>query len=180
MADNTNLGEALDWDDEVSDEGGFVLLPAGDYPFEVLKIDKEYFEGSEKTSACPRAAITLNILTGDGWVPLVDRILLNTKTAWRVSRFFEGLGFEKEENAEGKMVMKPHWNEAVGKQGWAKVKVRKFAKKDGSEGEANDVDSYLKPAEWPQQPSAPVQTSMPVPPQPAAQPTASQHPGWSM
>ena len=40
MADNTNLGEALDWDDEVSDEGGFVLLPAGDYPFEVLKIDK--------------------------------------------------------------------------------------------------------------------------------------------
>ena len=26
MVDNsTNLGEALDWDDEVSDEGGFVL-----------------------------------------------------------------------------------------------------------------------------------------------------------
>ena len=179
MADNTNLGEALDWDDEVSDEGGFTLLPAGDYPFEVAKIDKEYFEGSSKMAPCPRAAITLNILTASGWVPLVDRLLLNTKTAWRVARFFEGLGFAKEPNAEGKMVMHPHWGEAVGRQGWCRIKVREYEAK-GEKRQANDVDAYLKPEEWPEQPAAPAQTSMPVPPQPPAQPAASQHPGWSM
>ncbi|OUO92068.1 hypothetical protein B5F40_01670 [Gordonibacter sp. An230] len=177
MADNTELGEALDWDDEVSDEGGFTLLPAGTYPFEVAKVEKEYFEGSNKMAPCPRAAVTLNVLTDTGWVPLVDRLMLNTKTAWRVARFFESLGFEKEPNAEGKMVMRPHWNEIVGRQGWAKIKVRTYAKKDGGEGEANDVDTYLRPAEWPERPE-PAQTSIPVHEQPA--PAQPAHQSWDM
>lgn len=175
MADNTDLGEALDWDDEVSDEGGFTLLPAGTYPFEVVKVEKEYFEGSSRMAPCPRATVTLNVLTDSGWVPLTDRLMLNTKTAWRVARFFEGLGFEKEPNAEGKMVMRPHWNEAVGRQGWVKVKVRTYAKKDGGEGEINDVEEYLRPAEWPDRPA---QAGAPAPGQPA--PAEPAQGGWSM
>ena len=55
MAEN-DKGQALDWDvTEVVDDGGFTLLPAGTYAFEVAKIERERFEGSDKMEACPRA-----------------------------------------------------------------------------------------------------------------------------
>ena len=48
MAEN-DKGQALDWDvTEVVDDGGFTLLPAGTYAFEVAKIERERFEGSDK------------------------------------------------------------------------------------------------------------------------------------
>ena len=172
MTDYTDMGEALDWDDEVSDEGGFALLPAGTYPFEVIKVEKERYEGGDKVAACPRAAVTLNILTNDGWVPVVDRLLLNTKMAWKIAKFFEALGYVKNPET-GKVPMR--WNEAEGKQGWVKLKVRKY-KKDGTEREANDVDAYLKPDEWPEQ-GTPVAASAPAyaaAPAPAAVPAVQQ------
>ncbi len=170
MTDYTDMGEALDWDDEVSDEGGFALLPAGTYPFEVIKVEKERYEGGDKVAACPRAAVTLNILTNDGWVPVVDRLLLNTKMAWKIAKFFESLGYVKNPETS-KVPMR--WNEIEGKQGWLKLKVRKFTKKDGSEGEGNDVEEYLKPEDWPDQPA-----SMPAaaPAYAAAAPTAAPAP----
>ena len=86
MADN-DKGQALDWDvTEVVDDGGFTLLPAGTYAFEVAKIERERFEGSDKMEACPRAKVTLNVWTSQGWAPVVDRLMLNTKMAWRIAR----------------------------------------------------------------------------------------------
>ena len=178
-----DLGKPLDWDDEeVSDEGGFTLLDEGVYPFEVVKVDKERFEGSAKMAACPRAAVHLNVMGPGGWVTIVDRLLLSTKTAWRIARFFTGLGYRK--NPDGKVPVK--WNEAPGKQGWARIKVREY-EHNGEKRKANDVDEYLPPekwaeaeAEWEARSAAaqPVQASMPVPAQPQAQP--STHHAWSM
>ncbi|MEG2368760.1 MAG: hypothetical protein RSB04_10820 [Gordonibacter sp.] len=184
----SNIGEAMDWEGEVSDEGGFTLIPEGTYAFEITKLEKERFEGSAKMAACPRAAITLNICTNSGWTPIVDRIMLNTKMQWRVAKFFEALGFQKNPET-GNVPMA--WSQVVGKQGWVKVKIRKYTRKDGGEGSSNEVDAYLKPEEWPQagaaEPvatpaaqaapaAAQVQTAMPVPQQPQQQPQS----GWNM
>lgn len=165
MVDNEK-GEAFDWDvREVSDDGGFTLLPAGTYAFEVLKIERERFEGSDKMAACPRAKVTLNVWTDQGWAPVSDRLMLNTKMAWRIARFFEGLGFERDPQTGSVRI---DWNEAVGKQGYVKIKVREYESK-GETRQANDIDAYLKPSEWPvDQQQAAQQTSMPVPPQPTA------------
>lgn len=173
MAD-IEKGEAFDWDEqEVSDDGGFVLLPAGTYAFEVAKIDRERFEGSDKMAACPRAKVTLNVWTTAGWEQIVDRLMLNTKTAWRIARFFEGLGFAKDA-VTGKVPIR--WNEAEGKQGYLKLKVREYENK-GEKRQTNEVDAYLKPSEWPAD-EPPAQTSLPVPDQPAAAQPA--HQSWDM
>lgn len=183
-----DLGKPLDWDDEeVSDEGGFTLLDEGVYPFEVIKVDKERFEGSDKMAACPRAAVRLNVASPSGWVQITDRLLLSTKTAWRIARFFEGLGYAKNPET-GKVPVR--WNDAPGKQGWVRIKVREYDY-NGEKRKANDVEEYLPPSKWAdaeaeyaQRPGAaqaaqPVQTAMPVPEQPAFQPP---RPGsaWSM
>lgn len=199
MTNYTDMGEALDWDDEVSDEGGFTLLPAGTYPFEVIKLEKGRFLGSEKVAECPQATVTFNVLTDSGWAKLTDRFLLNSNWSWRYAKFFKALGFAKNPET-GKM--SPHWNEIEGKQGWFKIIVSKYtSKKDGTERESNDVEAYLKPEEWPDQPSAapaaasaytpaPAPAAAPVVQQPAyqqaamptptQQPTQPQHPGWAM
>lgn len=175
-----NIGEAFDWDEqEVSDEGGFAVLPEGTYAFEVAKIDRERFEGSEKMAACPRAKITLNVWTAAGWRQVTDRLMLNTKMAWKIARFFEGLGYEKNPET-GKVPVR--WNEAVGKQGYLELSVTERTS-NGKKYKNNEVDAYLKPDEWPAEaqpasaPAAPAQTSLPVPPQPAAQ---QAHSSWDM
>lgn len=185
MADNADMGQELDWDmGEVSDEGAFVLLPAGVYAFGVEKLEKERFEGSAKMAPCPRAHLTLSLVGADGQAGTVhERLMLNTKMAWRIARFFQALGFVK--NPETGMVPVA-WNQVEGKGGYLVLKVREFEKKDGGKGQSNEVDEWLAPgderiaralsAQQAAQPPAPVQTSMPAPPQPAQ----AQHPGWSV
>ena len=187
MADKTDMGQELDWDmGEVSDEGAFVLLPAGVYAFGVEKLEKERFEGSAKMAPCPRAHLTLSLVGADGSAGTVhERLMLNTKMAWRIARFFQSLGFQKNPET-GKVPVA--WNQVEGKGGYLLLKVREFDKKDGSKGQSNEVDEWLLPGDEriaqamapqqaaPAQQTAPAQTAMPVPPQPAQ----TQHPGWSV
>lgn len=51
MADNTNMNEAMGWDDSIENEGQeFVLLDEGDYQFTVEKMERGQFNGSAKLS----------------------------------------------------------------------------------------------------------------------------------
>ena len=147
MADNTDMGQELDWDmGEVSDEGAFVLLPEGVYAFGVERLEKERFEGSPKMAPCPRAKLTLSLIGADGTSGTVqERLLLNTKTAWRIARFFQSLGFEKNPET-GKVPVA--WNQVEGHGGYLVLKVREFDKKDGSgKGQSNEVDEWLLPGD---------------------------------
>ena len=186
MADSNDMGQELDWDmGEVSDEGAFVLLPAGIYAFGVEKLEKERFEGSAKMAPCPRAHLTLSLIGADGSSGTVhERIMLNTKMAWRIARFFQSLGYQK--NDEGKVPV--DWDHIEGKSGYLALKVREYQKKDGGTGQSNEVDEWLLPGDdriaqtlasqqaAPAPQPAPVQAAMPLPPQPAQ----TQHPGWSV
>lgn len=147
---DTDMGQALDWEGEVSDEGGFVLLEPGVYPFVVSNLEKERYEGGAKMGPCPRAKLTLSVFAPSGDATVFDRILLHTKTQWRVAQLFCGLGFEK--NAEtGRYPMA--WNQVVGRGGYVELKVREYESR-GEKYKSNDVVRYLPPAEWPAQDAA--------------------------
>ena len=165
MAENkmVDMGTALDWDDQVTDDGGFTLLDEGVYPFMVTEIEKARFEGSEKMAPCPKAVISITIDAPgvNGLVTIKDSLLLSTKVQWRIAKFFEGLGFQKDP-ATGAMPMR--WNEVVGKTGYVKVGIREYVKKDGSKGQANQVEEYLPPEKWPT--AAPAAQPAPVQQQP--------------
>lgn len=178
-----DLGQDLGWEGYVIDDGpSFELLEAGYYPFRVKKLDKERFEGSAKMASCSRAKLTLEVNVGDHEATITDRIMLNAKTQWRVARFFECLGFTRDD--EGRMQM--HWNDVEDKEGWLKIKVREYTDKNGNKQQTNDVDEYCRPQdaekaykEWTaryqpvqqptpvaEQPAQPMQTAMPIPAQP--------------
>ena len=60
MADmNTTTDRALGWDDEFTNVSqDFVLLPEGEYYFEVTGMERARFEGSAKLPPCSMAKLT--------------------------------------------------------------------------------------------------------------------------
>ena len=60
-----NTDRAMSWDDEITNEQQeFVLLPEGDYAFEVIGMERARFEGSAKLPPCSMAKLTLKIFGG--------------------------------------------------------------------------------------------------------------------
>ena len=169
-------GYALDWDTlEVVDDGGdFVLLEAGTYPFMVSEFERKRFEGSAKITTCPKAEIKLIVDAGaQGIVTIVDSLLLHSKTAWRVARFFESLGAPK--NPETNAVTMD-WNNIIGKNGWAEFGPRTYKNDKGEDRQTNDVKKYLKPSEWPEQGTATTATPQAAPAPSMQQPAQQQIP----
>ena len=89
-----NTDRALNWDDEFTNEQQeFVLLPEGDYAFEVTGMERARFEGSAKLPPCSMAKLTLKIFGGaKGDATVTDRLYLHTKTQGLLGAFFESIG----------------------------------------------------------------------------------------
>lgn len=195
MVDNADLGQALDWDDEIDAQDEFVLLDPGYYPFTVTKLEKMHFEGSSKIGACSQAKVTLELVAGDFAQRITDSMLLNTKMAWKITQFFESLGYQKNPKT-GKIGM--HWNDIIGKSGWVEISQREYTNKNGDTNTTNQVKSYVIPAKvekaekdyqarytQPQTPAEPLTAANPIPVQqvvqttPQTAPQQATNPGWS-
>ena len=58
-----NEERVIDWDDQITDDGEYsgeesVVLPEGNYPFEVIKVEKAWYDGSSKIPACNMAKVS--------------------------------------------------------------------------------------------------------------------------
>lgn len=160
----------LGWDDEIEKDGGdFILLPAGDYFFTVVKFERGRFAGSTKMPACNQATLELKINSPEhGEVTIFHRIMLHTKTEGFLSNFFTGIGQKKTGEK-----LRMNWNAVVGASGKCKVLINKYFNKNNEEKTNNQVDTFY-PYEAPNnQYVAPQQTYQP-PAQPVQQPAYQQ------
>lgn len=133
----------FDWGDEISQESEFVLLPPGEYPFEVVNFERARHPGSEKLPACNKAVVTLKVYGPEGQTATVPyNLFLHRKTEGMLSQFFIGLGMKE----HGKPV-RMDWNNIVGKRGRLKLAHRTY------NGETyHDVKRILDPEEKPKAP----------------------------
>ncbi len=147
-------GRAFGWDEEIRNDGpDYVLLPAGEYPFEIVKFERSRYPGGPKLPPCAMAVLTVRIDGGDkGQALLTDRLYLHTRTEGMLCAFFESIG----QRAHGQALV-PRWNEVTGSRGLCRVGVREYTTKDGSVRSVNEITRYL--------------------PQPA--PTAAPAKGWT-
>lgn len=135
---NPNDDKVFSWDDSfMCEEGGaYILLPEGEYDFTVTSFDRSYFNGSEKSKACPMAKITLTVDTPEGKATIKDSLFLKMSAKWRMDAFFRSIGFAKaNENYT------PNWNNVIGAKGRARIKPHKYNDKD-----YNNVDRYIDKA----------------------------------
>ena len=74
MSEENNVDRPMNWGDMIEhDSADFVLLPEGEYNFEVKSFRRETFSGSAKMGACPMAVLDLEVFmpTSQGeWITI--------------------------------------------------------------------------------------------------------------
>ena len=129
----------MDWDDTIEKDGEeFIVLPEGDYVFEVVDFQRGHYPGSKKIPACNKAELTLRVKTDDGVVNIRTDIIMYRTLEWKISAFFRSIG---KKNKGEKLAMR--WNSVVGCKGRAHFKPRTYTAKDGTERTTNDVTRFL-------------------------------------
>lgn len=160
--------EIYDWDSPIgkeADEGGFNVLPEGEYGFEVTALERGRYEGNPQkgTKACPKAIVSIKVDGGElGDAYVKENIFLNKKNAWHIKAFFVSIGLVDPSVEE----FVPQWTKIIGRSGRCTLKKRQFKGNDGDMIDTNDVKRFLPPADA----QAPSAAATPVPSAPAAQP----------
>jgi len=129
----------LGWDDEIEKDGGdFIVLPAGDYNFTVMKFERGRFTGSDKMPACNQAKLEIAVHSPEhGDVIVFNNLLLHTKTEGLLSNFFAGIGQKKKGEK-----LKMNWSAVTGAKGKLKLEINKFKGRDGEDRINNQIRSF--------------------------------------
>lgn len=138
------MEKELGWDDQIEKDGGdFVLLPEGDYNFEVIDFERARHPGSEKLPACNKAVIKIKVQAPEGSTIINHNLFLHTITEGMLSAFFAGIGMKK----KGERVTM-NWNAVPGSTGRARISIHKYRNKDGEERQSNEIKKFY-PKEGP-------------------------------
>lgn len=162
---NNTAGRAFDWDEGFDNStGNYLLLAEQDCPFEVIKLERQRYEGGAKMGPCKMALLTIRLFGKEGVTTVTHRLYLHTKTLGLLSAFFISIGQAKPEDE----VIRPRWDRIEGAKGLCHVGIHEFVKQSGPHagetGQSNEITRFLPPAE---QPAAPA-------PAAKAEPTAVQ------
>lgn len=136
----TTEGE-LGWDDVIeNDSPDFVILPDGDYDFEVIDFERGRHNGSEKLPPCNKAIVHIRIEGKEGVSVIKHQLFLHTITEGMLCAFFAGIG----QRQKGER-LKMNWGTVVGSKGRCKVSTRKWKNDEGKEMVFNDIKKFYEP-----------------------------------
>lgn len=129
----------LDWNDQIEHDGAdFIVLPEGDYDFEVTAFERGRHNGSEKLPPCNKATLSIKIIAQDGTDTTVrHNLFLHSKTEGMLCAFFTSIGQRK----KGEKV-NMNWNAVIGSRGRCKVAIKKYEGK-----EYNEIKKFYEPVE---------------------------------
>lgn len=125
---------------EEADQGGFVVLEPGVYPFSIDEpVIREKFGGSDKMPPCWKATVKLAVDGGvQGNATVFYGLFLTKNQSWKIKQLFVGLGLIA---ADAKNFTPP-WNNIVGCTGAVEIGNRTY-----NGNVYNDVKRVLPPAE---------------------------------
>ena len=142
MANNEQ--RVIDWDDQITDDGEYsgeesVVLPEGNYPFEVIKVEKAWYDGSSKIPACNMAKVFLRVDGGElGKALCVENIYLIERLEWKASAFLRSIGLKK----HGEPIAWSKLTHCDGETGRCRVYVDEFTDKNGQTKQSNKIRSF--------------------------------------
>ena len=132
--------EVLGFDGQIDDEGQFIDLKDGTYPFTVKIVNKEV-KTTKTGQEIPVVNIILSINGGEqGTTFLKHSFWLTKKNMWNISDFFIAIGLMK----SGEKGFRMHWDDLSGKEGFAELNHREYDKKDGTKGNILNVKRFKR------------------------------------
>lgn len=122
---NKNEQRELGWDDVIeNDSPEFVIVPDGDYNFEVKSFERDRYPGSDREGGlppCNMAVLNISIENDKGVCNIQHRLFLHTRCEGLLCEFFAAIGQKKHGEK-----LKMDWNKVVGSRGRAKVGHREY------------------------------------------------------
>ena len=138
MSNDTRVEKELDWDSEIENESpDFVLLPEGEYEFEVISFERARYAGGDKLPPCNQAKLKLKVETENGIATITHNLFLHSRTEGLLSSFFNCIG-QKKHGEKAQM----NWGRVIGSRGRAMIGVRTY-----NEKEFNEVKKFLDPVD---------------------------------
>jgi len=142
---NNNIGLALEWDSTIeNDMPDYVLLPEGEYSFEVENFERGRHvpSGNGKLPACPKAILHIKIDTPEGVTKFKHNLFLHSSVEGLLCAFFTCIGARK----KGERVTMD-WDTVMWAKGRAKVGVREYKDDKGETRKHNEIKRFLPPAD---------------------------------
>lgn len=142
------MSEAMEreigWDDQIENDGtDFVVLPEGDYDFEVLSMERARHNGSDKLPPCNKAILSIRITAKNGDSTTVKHNLhLHSKCEWTLCAFFTAIGQRK----HGEKISM-NWNAVPGSRGRCKVGIHTWKSNNGNDMQNNEIVKFYEPEE---------------------------------
>lgn len=118
---NTAIERELGWDDTITKESDFVLLPEGDYDFIVESFERGRHNGSGKLPACNKAVVKIKILGQDIEQTIEHQLFLHSSTEGMLSAFFSGIGMKKKGEP-----LRMNWPAIVFAKGRCQLGIREY------------------------------------------------------
>lgn len=132
-------GRVLGWDDEIQEDSkGWEPLPAGEYDFRVLTVERGQHNGSGKLPPCPKAIVTLEVEHEGQLHKIKNQLFLHSRTEGLLSAFFGSIGQKKHGEP-----LKMNWATVEGSAGRAKIAPRKYTGSDGNEYVTDDIKQFI-------------------------------------
>lgn len=127
------------WDDQIENDGpDFVLLPEGDYEFEVTAFERGRHNGSDKLPPCNKATLTIKIADSEGnETHIKHNLFLHSKCEGMLCAFFTSIGQRK----KGEKVTM-NWTAVPGSKGRCKVGIKTYEGK-----QYNEIKKFYEPVE---------------------------------
>lgn len=136
-----NNGYELGWDSAIENDGPeFILLPEGDYDFEITNFERGRHAGSDKLPPCNKATVYLRFETDDGVTTIKHNLFLHSITEGMLCSFFIAIGQRKHGE---KITM--NWNGVVGSRGRARVGIRNYKDKNLEDRKSNEIKKFYEP-----------------------------------
>lgn len=143
------IGREIGWDEIIENDGPeFIVVPEGDYDFEIIGFERGRHNGSEKLPPCNKAIVQVKVTAPEGTTIIKNQLFLHTSTEGLLCAFFTAIGQRKHGEK-----LKMDWNKVVGARGRCKVGVRKWlSDKDGREYSGNEIRKFYEPEDKPAAP----------------------------
>lgn len=141
-----NEERVIDWDDQITDDGEYsgeesVVLPEGNYPFEVIKVEKAWYDGSNKIPACNMMKVFLRVDGGElGKALCVENIYLIERLEWKASAYARSIGLKKHnEPIKWSTVV----DKSEGQTGRCRIYVDDYTDRDGNKRQSNKIKTFF-------------------------------------
>lgn len=144
MSYNSNQpAAALGWDSPVqaSNDADFTPLPAGDYDYVIVDLERAEFPGSAKMAPSPMARLTIECTGPGGNGTVRTNIILNSMLTWKITQLAKSCGILDPGAQPGSSFQMP-WGSLVGKRGRCQISQRTY-EWNGETRKASDVARWL-------------------------------------